>query len=90
MLLPIYSMLTLNLTCLLAMVQLKKKNNKNGTMIETLNFNFISLTLNSKANWSKINKNIKTELRKLSGIFHFIEKRSTNEINIFLDDLAIN
>ena len=90
MLLPIYSMLTLNLTCLLAMVQLKKNNNKNGTMIETLNFNFISLTLNSKANWSKINKNIKTELRKLSGIFDFIEKRSTNEINIFLDDLAIN
>ena len=68
----------------------KKKKNKNGTMIETLNFNFISLTLNSKANWSKINKNIKIELRKLSGIFDFIEKRSTNEINIFLDDLAIN
>ena len=61
----------------------KKNNNKNGTMIETLNFNFISLTLNSKANWAKINKNIKTELRKLSGIFDFIEKRSTNEINIF-------
>ena len=48
----------------------------------------ISLKLYHKADWSKINENIKNKLNRLSGIFDIIKRRPTNEIKLFLDKLV--
>ena len=48
----------------------------------------ISLKLYHKANWSKINENIKNKLNKLSGILDILKTRPVNEIKLFLDKLA--
>ena len=48
----------------------------------------ISLKLYHKADWSKINESIKNKLNRLSGIFDIIKRRPTNEIKLFLDELA--
>ena len=49
---------------------------------------YISLKLYHKADWSKLNENIKAKLNKLSGIFDTIIKRPTSKIKLFLDELA--
>ena len=54
--------------------------------IRSVNRN-ISLKLYHKADWSKINRNIKNKLNKLSGILDILKRRS-NEIKLFLDELA--
>ena len=48
----------------------------------------ISLKLYHKANWSKINGNIKNKLNKLSGILDILKRRPVNEFKLFLDELA--
>ena len=48
----------------------------------------ISLKLYHKADWSKINGNIRNKLNRLSGIFDIIKRRPSNEIKLFLDELA--
>ena len=48
----------------------------------------ISLKLYHKANWSKINGNIKNKLNKLSGILDILKRRPVTEIKLFLDELA--
>ena len=48
----------------------------------------ISLKLYHKANWSKINENIKNKLNKLSGILNILKTRPVNEIKLFFDKLA--
>ena len=48
----------------------------------------ISLKLYHKANWSKINENIKNKLNKLSGILDILKRRPVNEFKLFLDELA--
>ena len=48
----------------------------------------ISLKLYHKANWSKINENIKNKLNKLSGILDILKRRPVTEIKLFLDELA--
>ena len=55
--------------------------------IRSVNRN-ISLKLYHKADWSKINRNIKNKLNKLSGILDILKRRSANEIKLFLDELA--
>ena len=37
---------------------------------------------------SKINGNIKNKLNRLSGIFDILKRRPSNEIKLFLDELA--
>ena len=44
----------------------------------------ISLKLYHKADWSKINGNIKNKLNRLSGIFDILKRRPTNETKTFL------
>ena len=48
----------------------------------------ISLKLYHKADWSKINGNIKNKSNRLSGIFDILKRRPTNEIKLCLDELA--
>ena len=48
----------------------------------------IPLKLYHKADWSKIDGNIKYKLNRLSGIFDIVKRRPTYEIKLFLDKLA--
>ena len=48
----------------------------------------ISLKLYHKADWSKINGNIKNKLNRLSGIIDIQKRRPSNEIKLFFDELA--
>ena len=51
-------------------------------------FRNIPLKLYHKADWSKINKNVKIELNKISGIFDIKKRRPKNKLKLFLDELA--
>ena len=48
----------------------------------------ISLKVHHRADWSKINVNIKNKLNRLSGIFDILKRRPTTEIKLFLDELG--
>ena len=48
----------------------------------------ISLKLYHKADWSKINGNIRNKQNRLSGIFDILKRRPANETKLFLDKLA--
>ena len=48
----------------------------------------ISLKLYHNSELSKMNEKIKIKLNKLSGMFDITKRRATNEIKLFLDELA--